>query len=119
MLSSTAFWSLEFREQTYKFVENSFFLEAQILLQKVALTSALTEAFYAHIKANKMPSPMSYYTSILSTAMCSKSSNLTFDLVFLKIQYLIFLKNKRHCIHVTIIITSANIMLGLQWDQDL
>jgi hypothetical protein len=56
-------------------------------LRKSGITSALIEiqsSFYAHFKANKMPFPVSYYTSILSTVMFSRSSNLTFDLVFLK-----------------------------------
>jgi hypothetical protein len=78
------------------------------------INSTLTGIFYAHVKANKMPTAMTYYTNILSTIMFAKSSNLTFDLVFLKMQYLIFLEEKY--IPVTIIRTSANINLGLQWD---
>jgi hypothetical protein len=35
-----------------------------------------------------MPFPMTYYTNIYSTVMFSSSSNLAFDLVFLKMWYL-------------------------------
>jgi hypothetical protein len=78
---------------------------AQVVLKKSGITSALIEiqsSFYAHFKANKMPFPMTYYTNTFSTVMFSRSSNLTFDLEFLKMWYFNFLK-KIYCVHVTII----------------
>jgi hypothetical protein len=62
-------------------------------LRKSGITSALIELqslFYANFKDNKMPFPMTYYTNIFSTVMFSRSSHLTFDLVFLKMRYFNF-----------------------------
>jgi hypothetical protein len=59
-------------------------------LRKSGITSALIQiqsSFYAHFKANEMPFPMTYCTNIFSTIMFSGSSNLTFDLVFLRMWY--------------------------------
>jgi hypothetical protein len=69
-------------------------------LRKSGIPSALIEiqsSFYAHFKANKMLFPMTYSTNIFSTVMFCRSSNLTFDLVFLKIRYFNFLKKYIVC----------------------
>jgi hypothetical protein len=66
-------------------------------LRKSGISSALIEmqsSFYAHFKANKMPFPMTYYTDIFSTVTFSRSSDLIFDLIFLKIRYFNFLEKK-------------------------
>jgi hypothetical protein len=73
-------------------------------LRKSGITSARIEiqsSFYAHFKANEMPYPMTYYINIFSTVMYPKSSNLTFDLEFLKCGILIFWE-KIYCVHETI-----------------
>jgi hypothetical protein len=74
-------------------------------LRKGGITSARIEIqslFYVHFKANEMPFPVTYCTNIFSTVMYPRSSNLTFDLVFLKMRYFNSLK-KMCCVHVTII----------------
>jgi hypothetical protein len=48
-----------------------------------------------------MPFPTTYYTNILGTVMCSRSSNLTSGTAFLKMGILIILK-KKYCVHITI-----------------
>jgi hypothetical protein len=66
-------------------------------LRKNGITFALIEiqiAFYAHFKANEMTFPVTYYTSIFSTVMFSRSPNLIFELVFLKMQYFNFFGKK-------------------------
>jgi pantothenate kinase len=66
------------------------FLGTSCLRKKRGITSTLTEtqsSFYAHFKANKMPFPMTCYRNIFSAVMFSRSSNLTFDLAFLKMRY--------------------------------
>jgi hypothetical protein len=67
-------------------------------LRKSGITSAQIEiqsSFYAHFKANEMPFLLTYCTNIFSTVMNPRSSNLTFDLVFLKMRYFnSFEKNK-------------------------
>jgi hypothetical protein len=71
-------------------------------LGKSGITSAVIEIqslFYADVKANKIPFPTTYYTNIFRTVMFSWSSNLTFDLLFLKMQYFFF----KYCVHATII----------------
>jgi hypothetical protein len=68
----------------------------QVVLEKSGITSAMIDiqsSFYAHFKASKMPYPMTYCTNIFSTVMFSGSSDLTFDLVFLKMRCLLFFKH--------------------------
>jgi hypothetical protein len=62
-------------------------------LRKSGITSVIIEiqsSFYTHFRANKMPFPMTCYTNIFSTVIFSRSSNLTFDPVFLKMHYFNF-----------------------------
>jgi hypothetical protein len=69
-------------------------------LRKSGITSAWIEiqsSFYAHLKANKNPFPMIYYTNIFSTVMYPRSSHSTFDLVFLKIRYYNFFEKNILC----------------------
>jgi hypothetical protein len=69
--------------QITRFLTTSF-------LRKSGITSTLIEIqslFYSHFKANEMPFPMAYYTNMFSKVMYPRSSNLTFDLVFLKMRY--------------------------------
>jgi hypothetical protein len=83
-------------------------------LRKSGITSALIEiqhSFYAHFKENKMPFPMTYYTNIFSTVMFSRSSDMTFDLVFLKMQYFNFFE-KIYCVYVTIIKNICKYQVG-------
>jgi hypothetical protein len=57
------------------------------------ITSALIETqglFYAHFKVNKITFLVTCHTNIFSTIMFSRSSDLTFNFVFLKMWYLIF-----------------------------
>jgi hypothetical protein len=65
-------------------------------LSKSDITTDLIEIqslFYAHFKSNKIPVPVTYYTNIFSTVMFSKSSNMIFHLVFLKMRYFNLKKN--------------------------
>jgi hypothetical protein len=88
-------------------------------LRKNSMTSALVEirsSFYANFKANKMPFPLTYWTNIFSRVVFSRSSNLTFDLVFYKMQYSNFLEKNLLCACNYYLKHLANIKLGLQWD---
>jgi hypothetical protein len=74
-------------------------------LRKSGITSAWIEiqsSFYAYFKANEMLFPMTYCTNIFSTVMYPRTSDLTFDLVFLKMRYFNFFE-KMYCVHVTIL----------------
>jgi hypothetical protein len=48
-------------------------------------------------KLMKCPFQLTYYTNILSTVMYPRSSNLTFDLVFLKMRYFNFFEKNILC----------------------
>lgn len=64
------------------------FLDTSCLRQN-GITSALIEtqsSLYVHFKANKMSFPMICY-NIFTTVMFPRSSNSTYDIVFLKQQY--------------------------------
>jgi hypothetical protein len=81
-----------FESRHLKLSKKLVFLATSCLI-KSGVTSALIEresSFFAHFKANKIPFIMTYYTEIFSTVMFSRSSNLTVDLVFLKMRYFNF-----------------------------
>jgi hypothetical protein len=82
-------------------------------LGKSCITSARIEvqsSFYADFKTNEMPFPVTCCTNIFSTVMYPRSSNLTFDLVFLKIRYSNFFLI--YCVHVTIIQNICKYQVG-------
>jgi hypothetical protein len=62
-------------------------------LRKSGVISVLndTQFIYASFIANKMLFPMTCYMNIFTMAMFSRSSNVTSDLVFLKIWHFNFL----------------------------
>jgi hypothetical protein len=53
-------------------------------------------------KLMKCPFQLPVNTNVFSTIMYPRSSNLTFDLVFLKMRYFNFFE-KIYCVHVTVI----------------
>jgi hypothetical protein len=86
--------------------------------RKSGITSAVIEiqsSFYAHFKAKKLPLSVTYYTNIFSKAVNSRSSNLTFDLVFLKMRYFNFfsLNILRACNYYCICKYKVGTALGL------
>jgi hypothetical protein len=63
-------------------------------LRKTGITFAVSLLWVHSVcfKANKIPFLMTYYTNIISTVMLSRSSNLTFGPVFLKMWNFNFFK---------------------------
>jgi hypothetical protein len=59
--------------------------------------------------------PVTYNTNVFITVMFSRSSNLNFDFVFLKMRYFKFFE-KIYCVHVTTIQNICKYQVGLQWD---